>query len=117
MECYAGDLLYEFKGNTKSFRETLIEQGITYPAGVREDLNKKIFRERFKQIKSNLFIPSSASYEPKSTDEFKPLGRGYKTGDMLGEGTVSISFYEFIFFRRDHVNISSILVWQRFRRI
>lgn len=99
-ECYAGDLLYEFNGTVKSFRETIIEQNITYPAGVRGNLNKNIFRKRFEESKSGLFVPSSAAYEASSIEGFKPLGKGYKAGGMLGEGTVSI-FYEisFLLFR------------------
>lgn len=45
-ECYAGDLLYAFDGQYKSFREVLIRERITYPSRVRECLNQNLYRTR-----------------------------------------------------------------------
>lgn len=78
-ECYAGDLLYEFRGKWISFREQIIQEAITYPAGVRQNLNKKNFRQR---LGRGLFIPTSAFVD------FNIFGEGYKSGEILGEGGV-----------------------------
>lgn len=94
-ECFAGDLVYNYNGTVKSFRETLIEQKITYPSGVRNEFNKKNFLKRFDY--GNLFTPPSATYEPNPIDGFSEFSNEYKTGDILGEGSVSISMKSFVF--------------------
>lgn len=45
-ECFAGDLLFMFNEQYKSFREVIIKERITYPSRVKEVLNQQLVMAR-----------------------------------------------------------------------
>ena len=79
--CYAGDFTYEYRAKLISFRETLIGKGIEHPSGVRETLNRGLFRKRA-EIDPNIFMPPSAFHCVRSTGYTKFV-RGYEYGECL----------------------------------
>lgn len=91
-ECFAMDLLYQFNGITKSLREILIAEKVAYPSGVREDINKLLFRKRA-EVSVGILLPFFATYEPSSIDAFVRIGGGFTAGQLLGEGSVIIIYY------------------------
>lgn len=104
LECYAGDLLYDFRQKMISFRETLIRTNITHPSKSRTDLNQRLFWKRaevfanFNQAirllplismqNTNLTLRQELRTAPPRSRE--QLAERYELNIMLGEGNVSV---------------------------
>lgn len=45
-QCYAGDVLFNFNNQYRSFREVLVREKISYPARIQDNINQLIFQRR-----------------------------------------------------------------------
>lgn len=94
-ECYAGDFLCEFREKLLSFREVLLQQEITFPSRVIDEINKEILQARteiFAQ-KRALQMPTILSIQPEEIQEGGAhpayvIGQ-YNVFEVVGEGSVS----------------------------
>lgn len=64
-ECYAGDILFLFRNQYRSFRELLIRERISGPARVSDKINQEIFQKR-----TQFLLHRNGSITPASTLRF-----------------------------------------------
>lgn len=89
LECFVGDLLYDVNGQTKSFREIIIREGMSHPSGVTNEINKAIFEKRQIYLNPKYTTLSSVTRTVSHTKLPEVSLPRFEFGQLLAEGGVS----------------------------
>lgn len=112
-QCYAGDILFYFNNQYRSFREVLVREKISYPARVQENINQLIFQKRTQFLLNKneansvsastlCFVESAVAQSQNQNDALgqndalppvEPINGKFMLNRIIGEGSVSSFFF------------------------